>query len=60
MQIGLATHFDHLQLGLHVFNTPPIELTSLLTSDALEVVWPRVGPSNCFFYVMFDVSFPHI
>ncbi|OMO89075.1 hypothetical protein COLO4_19945 [Corchorus olitorius] len=37
----MATHFNHLSLGFHIFTTPPQELTSVLAADALEIAWPR-------------------
>lgn len=37
----MATHFDDLELGLHVFNNPTTGITSALTADAMGLVWKR-------------------
>ncbi|OMO52814.1 hypothetical protein CCACVL1_29073 [Corchorus capsularis] len=36
----MATHFDHLDLGLHTFDVPPQGISSLLTVDTMRLVWP--------------------
>lgn len=34
----MSTHYDDLSLGLHIFDSPPPGLSSLLTADAMELV----------------------
>ncbi|XVF15275.1 hypothetical protein REPUB_Repub09cG0137100 [Reevesia pubescens] len=38
----MASHADHLDLGLHLFDSPPGDLSPLLMADAAGVAWPRV------------------
>ncbi|XVF33779.1 hypothetical protein REPUB_Repub18cG0000300 [Reevesia pubescens] len=37
----MATHFDHLSLGLHIFDSPPTNIFSCLLADAIGVTWTR-------------------
>ncbi|XVE95562.1 hypothetical protein REPUB_Repub02eG0108700 [Reevesia pubescens] len=37
----MASHVDHLDLGLHLFDSPPGDLSPLLMADAEGVAWPR-------------------
>lgn len=37
----LATHFDSFDLGLHILEEAPHQISSYLTADAIGVSWPR-------------------
>ncbi|XVE97598.1 hypothetical protein REPUB_Repub03eG0033200 [Reevesia pubescens] len=38
----IATYFEHLNLGLHLFNSHPSDIAPLLMADAMGVIWPRL------------------
>ncbi|XVE98964.1 hypothetical protein REPUB_Repub03eG0155100 [Reevesia pubescens] len=38
----MAIHFDHLSLGLHVFDFPQDDITSCLLAVAMGIAWPRL------------------
>ncbi|XVF05102.1 hypothetical protein REPUB_Repub05bG0142500 [Reevesia pubescens] len=38
----MATHFDNLSLGLHIFDSPPSGINYVLMVDAIGIVWSRL------------------
>ncbi|XVF06929.1 hypothetical protein REPUB_Repub06bG0093400 [Reevesia pubescens] len=37
----MATHFDNLSLGLHIFSSPPIGISHCFLADMSSLAWPR-------------------